>query len=192
MESFYHELVKNAIEAATQKIAQQTIVVEEASKKVQMLREIDSTSLYTCISSNAGQAEIAYNIEKARLKHEVEQLELIKEWADSYLEYIKSHREDNYDFNDFHTFFDLYTTINKYHIQRLIRGKQFECKCQFFGDMKYLDHEEHFYREGEECCVLDTPVHLTNLKTAIKTIGIIQHTDSTKLNIYSVPNKYVD
>ncbi len=192
MDSFllrYPKLVEEAISIATYEIAHQTTIRDEAAKKVQRLRTIDNTSPYTCIGSDAGQAEIAYNIENAWLKHEVDQLQLIKEWADRYLLYIQSHN-DMYNFNSFRTFSDFYTTVNKNHIQRLIRGKKFECKCQFYGVSNNTNNQEHFYTEGEECCVLNTPVHLTNIKTSIKTIGVIQHTEASQLNLYSIPNEY--
>lgn len=194
MDSFllrYPQLIQEAITVANYEITEQTNIRDEAAKKVQRLRAIDSTSPYTCIGSDAGQAEIAYNIEEAWLKHEVEKLELIKEWADKYLRYIQSHT-DTYDFTSFQKFSDFYTAVNKNHVQRLIRGQRFDCKCQFYGVSNNTNNQEHFYTEGEECCVLDTPVHLTNIKTCIKTIGVIQHTEASQLNLYSIPNEHID
>lgn len=192
METFvarYPELVKDAITAAKNEINQQTLVRDSASKKVQDLRAIDKTSPYTSISSDAGQAEIAYNIEDSWLRYEIEQLELIREWADAYLEYIKSH-EDSYDFKRFHTFSDLYTAVNNNHINRLIQGHRFECKCQFFG--YNMNDNNHHYTSGEECCSQGVPVHLSNITSASKKIGLIGEQTPDKLNIYPVPNTFLD
>jgi hypothetical protein len=192
METFvyrYPELVKDAITAAKNEINKQSLVRDSAAKKVQDLRAIDKTSPYTCISSDAGQAEIAYNIEEARLCHEIGQLELIREWADAYLEYIKSHG-DSYDFKSFHTFSEFYIAVNNNHINRLIQGHRFECKCQFFGyDMNYNNHH---YTSGEGCCSRGVPVHLSNTTSAIKKIGLIGEQNPDKLNIYPVPNTILE
>ena len=188
METFvnrYPELVKDAITAAKNEINQRTLIRDSAAKKVRDLRAIDTTSPYTSIGSDAGQAEIAYNIEDSWLRYDIEQLELIREWTDAYLEYIKSH-EDSYDFKSFHTFSDFYTAVNNNHINRVIQGHRFECKCHFFGyDM---NDNNHHYTSGEGCCSQGVPVHLSNTKSATKKIGLIGEKNPDKLNIYPIPN----
>ncbi len=192
METFvnrYPELVNNAIMAATNEINKQTLVRDSASKKVKELRAIDTTSSYTSIGSKAGQAEIAYNIEEARLCHEVEQLGLIQEWADAYLKYIKNY-SDSYDFSNIETFGDFYTSVNKNHIERFIRGHRFECKCQFFGYP--ANTESHFYINGDVCCSLGVPVQLSNITSAAKNIGIIGQKNPDYFNLYPIPNNFKD
>jgi hypothetical protein len=192
METFvarYPELVKDAITAATNKIYQQTVVRDSAAKKVEELRAIDTTSSYTSIGSNAGQAEIAYNIEEARLCHEIEQLGLIREWADTYLEYIKNY-SDSYNFSNIKTFWDFYTTVNKNHIERFIRGHRFECKCQFFGYP--ANTERHFYINGDVCCSFCVPVHLSDITSAVKNIGIISQKNPDYFNLYPIPNNFAN
>jgi hypothetical protein len=192
METFvnhYPELVKNAITAATNEINQQTLVRDSAAKKVGQLRAIDTTSSYTSIGSDAGQAEIAYNIEDSWLRYDIEQLGLIREWADAYLEYIKSH-EDSYDFSNIKTFGDFYTTVNNNHIERFIRGHRFECKCQFFGYP--ANTESHFYINGDVCCSLGVPVHLSNITSAAKNIGIIGQKNPDHFNLCPIPNNFTD
>jgi hypothetical protein len=183
----YPELVKDAITAATNKITQQTLVLETADKKVKELRAIDNTSTYTSIGSNAGQAEIAYNIEAARLRYDIEQLELIRQWADQYLEYIKNH-DDGCDFNNIKTFRDLYTFVNQNHLERLIQGHRFECKCQFFGHTTENNQSSnsHFYVDGAMCCSWGVPVHLSNTQTAIQKVGFIGCT--VPEYVYPLPN----
>ncbi len=192
MESFvsrYPELIEDAIIAATNEINQQTLVREAAAKKVKELRAIDTTSSYTSIGSNAGQAEISYNIEDARLRYVIEQLGLIREWADAYLEYVKDHN-DSYDFSNIRTFRDFYTSVNKNHIERFIRGHRFECKCQFFGYT--ANTESHFYINGDVCCSFGVPVHLSNTTSAAKNIGIIGQKNPDFFNIYPIPNTIAD
>jgi hypothetical protein len=191
METFvvrYPELVKNAVKNATEKISKQTIIRDEAAKKVQNLRSIDKTSPYTSIGSDAGQAEIAYNIEDAALHNDFEQLGLIHKWAPLYLEYIQNHI-DYYDFDNFKTFCDVYTAVNRSHIDRLIRGYRFDCKCHFFGHGNVNQPIPHQYTNGEATCSLGVPVHLSNIKTAINKVGFIgcQNPDY----IYPIPNNFV-
>lgn len=209
METFvarYPEIVNNAKDVALEAIRKQREVVQLASKKVQELRELDRTSPYTSIGSNAGQAEIAYNIENARLNYEVQQPELIDQWADAYMEYIKTHMSiikcpslgtvephGTYNCNSFETFADVCAAVNSDHIINLITGHKFECKCQFFDN--YIEKplpNDHFYIGGYICCLRGTKVHLTGIKSAIKRIGLIGIVDPDKLNIYPIPNKYED
>ena len=194
MESFllrYPEIVKDAIASANHEINKQTAIRDEAAKKVTQLRTIDNTSPYTCIGSDAGQSEIAYNIEEARLRYEIEQRQLIKEWANAYLEYIQTHTEI-YNFNSFKTFREIYTTVNKNHIERLTRSHTFECKCHFFTQNTNNNLETHFYTNGDECCSLGVPVYIPNIQSAIKTIGIISEQNPNNFNIYPVPTNIVD
>jgi hypothetical protein len=195
MESFanrYLLLVKTAKSTASEAVCQQREVVQKAAAKVQELRGLDRTSPYTSIGSNAGQAEIAYNIEQARLNHEIEQLELIDQWADLYLEYIKRHT-DTYNFNSFETFSDVCSAVNKQHLLRLISGYKFECKCQFFGnDLEMVNNHrgDHVFTDGELSCSWGTEVHLANIKSTINRIGLIGVEKPGQLNIYPIPNKY--
>ncbi len=194
MESFanrYLLLVKTAKSTASEGVRKQREVVQLAAKKVQNLRELDRASPYTSIGSNAGQAEIAYNIEEARLRYEVQQLELIDQWASVYIEYIKTHT-DTYNFNSFETFSDVCSAVNKQHLVRLISGYKFECKCQFFGkdlEMTNNNRGDHFYTDGEKCCSWGTEVHLTGIQSAIEKIGLIGVETPSQLNIYPIPKE---
>lgn len=181
----YPDLITHAINCANAEIKKQTAVRDAATKKVQELRAIDTTSTYTSIGSNAGQAEIGLNIAEATLKADIEHLELIIQWAEPYLEYIKSH-EDIYDFNASTNFSDLYKSVNTNHVNQLIRGHKFECKCQFFGHGNG-NKKEHFYTNGNKYCDMDVPVYLENVKVVVNTIGAIQHTNPDKLGFYAVP-----
>jgi hypothetical protein len=192
MESFverYPEIIKTAITAATEAINAQMAIRELAAKKVENLRAIDKNSPYTSISSEAGQAEIAYNIEDAALRAEFEKLGLVHKWATPYLEYIRNHTDD-YDFNRFGTFADVYTAVNRNHVNRLIIDYRFDCKCHFFGHGNSNRPIEHHYINGEETCEQGVHVHLSNIKTAINKIGFIGCHDPEY--IYPVPDNFVD
>jgi hypothetical protein len=192
MESFvarYPEIIKTAVTAATEAINVQMAIREAAAKKVLDLRAIDKTSVYACIGSDAGQAEIAYNIEDAALRAEFEKLGLIHKWSTPYLEYIRNHT-DNYEFNRFGTFADVYTAVNRNHVDRLITGYRFDCKCHFFGNGNSNRPIDHHYINGEKTCQQGVAVHLSNIKTAINKIGFIGCHDPEY--IYPIPNNFVD
>jgi hypothetical protein len=184
----YPGLVEKALVAAKEKITKQTIIRDEAAKKVQNLRVIDKTSPYTSIGSEAGQAEIAYNIEDASLRNEFEELGLIYKWAPLYLEYIQNNT-DTYNFDNFNTFVEVYTSVNRNHLERLIHGYSFDCKCHFFGHGNSNQPIQHQYINGEETCLLGVPVHLCNISTAINKIGFIGCQDPEY--IYPIPTNFV-
>jgi hypothetical protein len=181
----YPDIVKVAINEATEKINIQTKIRDVAAEKVTALRAIDTSTAYTSIGSDAGRAEIALNIEEASLRQEFENLGLIYKWTPAYLDYIKSHN-DIYDFEQFQKFFEVYTAVNRNHVDRLIRDHRFECKCQFFGYANNNRPQDHYYVNGEETCSRGVLVHLSNIKTAVNKIGFIGCHDPEY--IYPVPD----
>ncbi len=156
------ELLVNAIQEAYEQFTTQTIVTENVSKLVDKLRETDKVSPFLSIFSEAGRAEIDYKIQKAALLKIADYYTDIQIWAPKYVALINLEESNKYK-----TFRDLYTEVNKVHLDTIIKDYTFVCKC--------CDDIVHSYTFGDDICCMGTKVSLVNIDTAQDTLGYIQY-----------------
>jgi hypothetical protein len=156
------ELLVNAIQEAYEEFRAQTIITENASKLVYNLLETDNIRPFISIFSDAGRAEIDYNIQKAALLQIADYYTDIQIWAPKYIALINPEESNKYK-----TFRELYTEVNKAHLDTIIKDYTFECKCS--------DGIIHSYTFGDEICCMGTKVALVNIDTAQDTLGYIQY-----------------
>jgi hypothetical protein len=154
MTDHINELLTDAIQEAYEEIKTQTIVTENASKLVDQLRQTDKTSPLS--------AEIDYNIQKAALLQIANYYTDIQIWAPKYVALINQEESNKYK-----TFRELYTEVNKTHLDSIIKDYTFECKCS--------DDIIHSYTFGDEICCMGSKVDLVNIDTAHNTLGYIQY-----------------
>jgi hypothetical protein len=148
------ELLTDAIQEAYEEVKAQTIVTENAGKLVDKLKQTDKTSPLG--------AEINYKIQKAYLLQLADYYTDIQIWAPKYIELINKEESNKYK-----TFRELYTDVNKIHLDHIIKDYTFECKCS--GDII------HSYTYGDEICCMGSKVDLVNIDTAHNTLGYIQY-----------------
>jgi hypothetical protein len=158
MNNYISELISNAIQETYEKITAQTIVTENASKLLGKLLEDRKENP----SISTGSAEINYKIQKAHLLQIADYYTDIQIWAPKYVALINQEESNRYK-----TFHDLYTTVNKIHLDGIIKDYTFECKCS--------DGIVHSYTFGDEICCMGSKVELVNIDTAHNTLGYIQY-----------------
>jgi hypothetical protein len=166
MAYYIHELAVEALAEAYAQFSAQTTITEAAGKRVEELRSVDKLSPYTYIGSEAGRAEINYNIQKAHLLNAADYHTDIQLWAAKYIEFFKQH-VGHRDFNSYKTFREFYTDINKIYVDSLIKNYKFDCKCS--------DNVEHGYFFGDTECAIGNTVKLVNLDSAYNTLGYIHY-----------------
>jgi hypothetical protein len=158
MNNYISELISNAIQETYEKITAQTIVTENASKHLDKLLEARKENP----SISTGSAEINYKIQKAHLLQIADYYTDIQIWAPKYVARINQEESNRYK-----TFYDIYTTVNKLHLDVIIKDYTFECKCS--------DGIIHSYTFGDEICCMGSKVELVNIDTAHNTLGYIQY-----------------
>lgn len=158
MNSYISELISNAIQETYEKITAQTIVLENASKLLDKLLEDRKKNP----SISTGSAEINYKIQKAHLLQIAYYYIDIQTWAPKYVALINQEESNKYK-----TFHEIYTTVNKLHLDNIIKDYTFECKCS--------DGIVHSYTFGDDICCMGTKVELVNIDTAHNTLGYIQY-----------------
>ena len=161
-----HELAVEAFAQAYEEFIAQTTITEAACKRVEELRLTDKVSPNTSIGSDAGRAEINYNIQKAHLLSAADYYTDIQLWTAKYIDFFKKHSTHR-DVNSYKTFREFYTDINKIYVDSMIKNHKFECKCSA--------NVEHGYFYGDVVCAMGTTVKLVNVETAYNTLGYIRY-----------------
>lgn len=164
MTEHIYELSVDGLAEAYEEFTAQTNVVEDARKQVEQLREGDTISPYTSIDSDAGRAEINYNIQRAHLLTVVDYYTDIQIWSSKYVEWFRQFGTGR-DSNTYKTFREFYTDINKIYLNSMLSNYVFTCKC--------LDSVEHSFICGNSVCAMGTKVTLVNIETAYNTLGYI-------------------
>jgi hypothetical protein len=164
MADYIHELASEALTEAYAEFNAQKNITEAAAKRVEELRSVDKVSPYTYIGSEAGRAEINYNIQKASLRSAADYHVDIQLWLSKYVKWFERFGTGRKT-NSYKTFQEFYTDINKIYVNSMIKNYKFDCKCS--------ENVEHGYFFGDTVCGIGNTVKLVNLESAYNTLGYI-------------------
>jgi hypothetical protein len=164
MTDHIYELAADALAESYAEFTAQTGITEAAGKLVDKLREADKSSPYTSIGSEAGRAEINYNIQKAQLLNIADYYTDIQLWSSKYVKWFEQFGT-GHDPNTYKSFRDFYTDINKIYLNRMLSHYVFQCKCS--------ENVEHGYICGDTVCAMGNYVTLVNIEAAHNNLGYI-------------------